>query len=118
MRSFFGSKNRATTSIDLSRLMTTIAGDLPSTDETSRLKINRADRRSQTWAVCNVRLPTGSVREGVIVDISRNGARLRCRTRGVLPGSIHVTSSQLGLDHQAQITWQDTYDAGLRFTLK
>ena len=76
---------------------------------------NRRGTRKDLWCVCAVESKGGEVREGVIVDISKSGARIRFRSRGTLPGVVRVKASRIGLKRFARVVWQSTFDAGLEF---
>ena len=75
----------------------------------------RRGPRKDLWCVCSVETKGGEIREGVIVDISKTGARIRFRSRGTLPRVVRVKASRLGLKRFARIVWQSAFDAGLEF---
>lgn len=75
----------------------------------------RRGPRKDLWCVCSVETKGGEIREGVIVDISKTGARVRFRSRGTLPRVVRVKASRLGLKRFARIIWQSAFDAGLEF---
>ena len=76
---------------------------------------NRRGPRKDLWCVCSVETKGGEVREGVIVDISKTGARIRFRTRGRLPGVVRIKASRIGLKRFAKVIWQSPFDAGIEF---
>jgi len=76
---------------------------------------NRRGARKDLWCVCSVETKGGEIREGVIVDISKSGARIRFRSRGTLPSVVRVKASRIGLKRFARVVWQSTFDAGLEF---
>lgn len=76
---------------------------------------NRRGPRKDLWCVCTIETKGGEVREGVIVDISKTGARVRFRTRGLLPSVVRVKASRIGLKRYAKVVWQSTFDAGIEF---
>lgn len=74
----------------------------------------RGDRKD-LWCICSVETKGGEVREGVIVDISNSGARIRFRSRGMLPRVVRIKASRIGLKRFARVIWQSAFDAGLEF---
>lgn len=74
----------------------------------------RADR-AQTWAVCYVFDPYGDRVEGIIVDFSSSGARIRFRHRTTFAGRVRIQCPKLRLDHLAEIVRNDVYDLGVQF---
>lgn len=75
----------------------------------------RRGPRKDLWCVCSVETKGGEVREGVIVDISKTGARVRFRNRGTLPQVVRIKGPRIGLKRFARVVWQSTFDAGLEF---
>jgi len=75
----------------------------------------RRGPRKDLWCVCAVETKGGETREGVIVDISKTGARIRFRSRGRLPGVIRIKASRIGLKRFARVIWQSAFDAGIEF---
>ena len=55
------------------------------------------------------------MREGIILDVSKTGVRLRFRSRGTLPTIVKIKASRIGLNRFARVVWQSTFDAGLEF---
>jgi len=76
---------------------------------------HRRGARKTLWCVCSVETRGGEVREGVIVDVSKTGARIRFRSRGTLPGVVRIKASRIGLSRFARVVWQSDFDAGLEF---
>ncbi|MEP1143022.1 MAG: PilZ domain-containing protein [Henriciella sp.] len=75
----------------------------------------RRGPRKGIWCVCSVFTEAGAVREGIILDVSKTGARIRFRNRGTLPNVIKIKASRIGLNRFAKVVWQSTYDAGIEF---
>ncbi len=75
----------------------------------------RRGERRELWCICSVETKGGEKREGVIVDISKTGARVRFRSRGTLPSVVRVKASRIGLKRFARVIWQSAFDAGLEF---
>lgn len=71
--------------------------------------------RKGVWCVCAVHLEGGAIREGIILDVSKSGARIRFRSRGTLPAIVKIKASRIGLNRFARVAWQTTFDAGLEF---
>ncbi|MEM7329780.1 MAG: PilZ domain-containing protein [Pseudomonadota bacterium] len=76
---------------------------------------NRRATRKGIWCVCSVYSESGAVREGIILDVSKTGARIRFRDRGTLPPIVKIKASRVGLNRFARVVWQTTFDAGLEF---
>jgi len=76
---------------------------------------HRSTDRVGTFKVVHVTYPTGYVRRGIIVDISPTGARVRFSQRGELPERVDVKIEGVPGTRQAEVVWQETHDAGLRF---
>ncbi len=74
----------------------------------------RGDRKG-VWCVCSVYSEDGAVWEGIILDVSKSGARIRRRTRGTLPRIVKIKASRIGLNRFARVVWQTSFDAGLEF---
>ena len=71
--------------------------------------------RKGVWCVCTVYTKTRAAREGIILDVSQSGARVRFRNRGRLPHTVKIKASRMGLNRYARVVWQTTFDAGLEF---
>jgi len=76
---------------------------------------NRRGPRKGVWCVCAIETRGGEVREGVIIDISKTGARIRFRSRGTLPQVVRIKASRIGLSRFARVVWQSEFDAGIEF---
>jgi hypothetical protein len=109
----FSSKSKRKLKVDLARAAGSTA---PAPIQILRpRRENRAAARKGIWCVCSVYTESGSVREGIILDISKTGARIRFRNRGTLPPIVKIKASRIGLNRFARVVWQTTYDAGLEF---
>lgn len=108
----FSSKPK--TRINLDRARTKPAAPIPIVRPRAD---NREAVRKDVWCVCQVMSRDGAVREGVILDISATGARVRFRDRGELPDLVKIKASRIGLNRFARVVWQRTPDAGLEFAL-
>lgn len=76
---------------------------------------NRRGLRKDLWCVCLIETKGGERREGVIIDISKSGVRVRFRSRGTLPNVVRIKASRIGLKRFARVIWQSAFDAGLEF---
>jgi hypothetical protein len=79
------------------------------------LSEKRRIARKDLWCVCLIETKGGEKREGVIIDVSKTGARVRFRSRGKLPRVVRIKASRIGLRRFARVVWQSTFDAGLEF---
>ena len=81
----------------------------------------RAGARADRWCECSIlsRHPVPGepemVREGVVLDASRTGARVRFRSKGQLPERVTVKASRLGLNRTGRVIWQREFDVGIAF---
>lgn len=75
----------------------------------------RKAARKGVWCVCTIYYTGGEQREGIILDVSKTGARIRFRSRGTLPPVVKIKASRIGLNRFARVAWQTTFDAGLEF---
>jgi hypothetical protein len=75
----------------------------------------RKGERKGVWCVCSLYSEDGATWEGIILDVSMSGARIRRRTRGTLPRIVKIKASRIGLNRFARVVWQTTFDAGLEF---
>lgn len=71
--------------------------------------------RKDMWCVCTVETKGGEVREGVIMDVSKSGARVRFRSKCRLPNVVRIKASRIGLRRFAQIVWRQGFDIGIKF---
>ena len=75
----------------------------------------RRGARKGIWCVCSILTEAGDIREGIILDVSKTGARVRFRSRGTLPRVVKIKASRIGLNRYARVVWQSTFDAGFEF---
>lgn len=80
----------------------------------SSSKMKRAERKP-AWCVCTVSARNVALREGVILNVSKTGARVRFSQRGALPETVILKAGRLGLHRRARVVWQDVFDVGLEF---
>lgn len=75
----------------------------------------RRGERKGVWCVCSLYSQDGATWEGIILDVSKSGARIRRRARGTLPRIVKIKASRVGLNRFARVVWQTAFDAGLEF---
>jgi len=109
MKSLFSSRK-----VDVERALAP-APDLSVIVQASTRPHQQRSVRKNVWCVCTLVLNGADLREAVIIDVSKSGARLRFRVRGQLPPVVRIQATRLGLNRMADVVWQDTYNAGLRF---
>lgn len=84
-------------------------------------RVSRVSKRKAFWSVCVVESAHGTdsryqmKREGIILDAGKRGARVRFRSKAKLPDRVTVKAPRLGLARDAEIIWQDEFDAGMKF---
>lgn len=106
----FSSKSK--TKVNLERVTRSVPTPLPILRP---MVEQRKAVRKGTWCVCQILTREGAVREGVILDVSATGARIRFRDRGDLPRIVKIKASRIGLHRFARVVWQRTPDAGIEF---
>ena len=106
----FSSKSK--TKINLDRAKTSSSAPLPIVRP---MIDHRGAPRKGVWCVCQVMTREGAIREGIILDVSKTGARIRFRDRGELPDIVKIKASRIGLHRFARVVWQRSPDAGLEF---
>lgn len=109
----FSSKSKNKLKVDLERASNS-SSPLPIPVLRPRRENRRAPRKG-IWCVCNIYSQSGAVREGIILDVSASGARIRFRNRGTLPPIVKIKASRIGLNRFARVVWQTAFDAGLEF---
>lgn len=109
----FSSKSKNKLKVDLERASNS-SSPLPIPVLRPRRENRRAPRKG-VWCVCNIYSQSGAVREGIILDVSASGARIRFRNRGTLPPIVKIKASRIGLNRFARVVWQTAFDAGLEF---
>lgn len=84
-------------------------------------QVDRVSKRKPFWSECSVQSIRGTdsrfqvKRQGVILDVGKLGARVRFRSKTKLPTQVTIDAPRLGLRRDAEIIWQDEFDAGMRF---
>ena len=101
--------------IDLKRALKSDASQSAYATPSFAMKDMRLAARKDLWCECLLTAFGAEVREAVIVDISKKGARVRFRRRGSLPDNVHIKATRLGLNRMARVAWQTMFDAGLEF---
>lgn len=110
----FGKKPPAVSQERLSAaLRTTAPNDLAK----STRRGPRANRES-TWATCVLVWEPKGREEGVCVDISVTGARIRFRNKVIVPARFFFVSAKLGINSPAEFVRQDGNDVAIRFVLE
>ena len=111
----FSSKPKSKIKVDMARAASSSSA-LPIPILRPR-KDNRRAIRKGVWCVCAVSFEGGELREGIILDISKTGARIRFRSRGTMPPMVRIKATRIGLNRFARVVWQTAFDAGLEFVL-
>ena len=81
----------------------------------------RAAVRKAVWSACAIESEHMTSeqqnldREGIILDLSKRGVRIRFQNKSALPQQVSIRSSRLGIERRAKVVWQDEFDAGLEF---
>lgn len=78
------------------------------------VKRPRAEREG-TWADCELHWYGAGGVNGVLMDVSDTGARVRFVHRGALPGRVRLTCARLKLNRTAEVVRRDGTDVGLKF---
>ena len=73
-------------------------------------------RRANSFLEVTVITAHGYKRQGVAVDVSKTGARLRFHTAERMAGPIRLKIPRLNLDTVADIAWHKGVDVGVRFS--
>lgn len=79
----------------------------------------RHSPREHLWCVCYIHSTLSGqdeTREGIILDLSDSGARIRSRSRMPFPHEIILKAPRLGLRVRARKVWQNGFDTGVTFT--
>ncbi len=84
-------------------------------DSLASQRNKRRSARSPRWAECVVTYPGGYRREGVVLDLSATGARVRFRSQSNMPEWVLVTIAKLDIERRAQVVWQTDHECGLHF---
>jgi len=102
------------TPISKERLSAALRTPAPSQEMQSARRGPRANRES-TWATCVLVWEPKGREEGICIDISATGARVRFRNKVFLPPQFHFVSSKLGINSPAEFVRQDGHDVAIRF---
>ncbi|WP_084397932.1 PilZ domain-containing protein [Henriciella aquimarina] len=81
------------------------------------LKASRSQRQ-HLWVPCSLSWPPGVVAEGICLDISASGARIRNRKTMHVPTRFHFHCVRLGIDAPARLVRQDGVDIAIQFEEK
>lgn len=112
----FSSKSKSKIKVNLDRAVGSTA-ETPIQVMRPRRELRRGVRKG-IWCVCSIYFESGEVREGIILDVSKTGARIRFRSKGEMPQVVKIKASRIGLNRFARVVWQSTFDAGLEFIAK
>lgn len=112
-RTRFG-KAGATGKIDLSRAVGT-SSDVPVSTVSPVQSMHPRAPRTETWAVMSAKFQTGEVREGVVINLSKTGARIRFHTRASVPSKMIIKCPRYRLHRPARLVWQAGFDIGIQF---
>ncbi len=100
---------------DVSRVRSSTSHVLPDLKRELRWTEQRRAQRKGLWCVCLIATEAAPLREAIILDVSRTGARIRFRSKGRLPAKIMIKASRIGLNRGARVVWQTSFDAGIEF---
>ncbi len=116
MGSLFSSRSgKAGHKIDLDRARSSSVAIAPLATRSYNIDTMTRAARKDLWCVCRIISDGGDVREAVILNVSKSGARLRFRSRVCLPSMVRIKAGRIGLNRMAKVVWQNTYDAGVKF---
>lgn len=112
----FGKKN---TPVSKERLQAALRGTASESGAVPDMKTYRrrprADRQS-TWATCVLVWEPKGREEGICIDISESGAKIRFSHKVFLPSKFFFVSSKLGINSPAEFVRQDGHDVAIRFS--
>jgi len=80
----------------------------------ARARRQRAEREA-AWAQCRLVWDGNKSVDGILLDLSDTGARVRFRTRPVIPGTCWLVVPRLRIQRRAEPVRSKDYDVGLRF---
>lgn len=103
------------TPISPERLSAALRNTAPADQPKIIRRTPRADRQA-TWATCVLVWEPKGREEGVCIDISETGARIRFRNKPMIPGKFFFVSAKLGINTPAEFVRQDGYDVAIHFT--
>lgn len=75
----------------------------------------RKSPRQKAWAPCRLTWPPNGRADGVCLDASETGARIRFAHKVVVPDRFTLICPRLGLNRTCELSWQDDVDAAVRF---
>ncbi|MEO1661491.1 MAG: hypothetical protein AAFR51_10920 [Pseudomonadota bacterium] len=87
----------------------------PAAPEGDQTEATPLSEFKDVWCVCQIRLETGHVREGVLIGLNSTRARVRFREKSTLSEKVRLKTSRLGLDAPAKLVWQSDFDAEFVF---
>ena len=105
LATLFGRKK--SNKLDVSRI------EEPDLDEPKQ--VLRADRENSFMEV-QVVTGHGYKRQGVAIDVSSTGARLRFHTSESMPSPIRLKIPKIKMDCEAEVVWHKGVDVGVRFS--
>ncbi|MEM6412005.1 MAG: PilZ domain-containing protein [Pseudomonadota bacterium] len=86
------------------------------TEAHSQIKRNkRSYPRMEIWQRCVIINDEGHRLDGIILDYSQSGSRVRFRTHQSLPPEMILNVPTMGINHRVRTVWQSQGDAGLAF---
>ena len=113
----FGKKN---TPVSKERLQAALRGSVPEGAKPPQMQTHRrrprADRQS-TWATCVLVWEPKGREEGICIDISETGAKIRFSHKVFVPQRFFFVSSKLAINAAAEFVRQDGHDLAIRFVV-
>lgn len=83
---------------------------------TTRFSLRPRSERTATWVDCEINWEGGlSGANGILMDISDTGARVRFFHRGFMPVEVRIIAPRLRLNRRARVVRRDETDIGLKF---
>lgn len=84
-------------------------------DQASRNSDKRRSPRRKIWAPCRLTWPPNASADGVCIDVSETGARIRFSHKIIVPDHLRISCPRLNLNQDCEIVRQDGLDASVRF---
>jgi hypothetical protein len=75
----------------------------------------RKSPREKVWAPCRLIWPPNGRADGVCIDVSETGARIRFSHKIIVPDHLTMICARHGLNTECEIVRQDGFDAAVRF---
>ena len=98
---------------DLGRIQRTLQQSVtPIASRTDHQNMNRTER-AKVYREAAVAYESGYRRKGIVLDYTKNGARLRFPTNESLPPTVYLYAGAVGLEGPARVVWQHGSEAGL-----